>query len=322
MEYRPYFTPRERRRHVVRPGITGWAQIHGRNTTSWDERLERDIWYVDNQSILLDLRILAETIYKIIKGDGVLVDPRSSMKDLDKERKGYISIRKLEASESGDVANIFRNSYDYRIFSHTVIASQNLEILFRDILFRQDIFIGVFRGDEMVGALQARKINDLWHLNNFAVLETERGWGVADLLLQRFFDISGGQPTELFVDSRNVSALQFYRRHGYQEIERVQFATVHVNEAISQVDKIPVIVDQNHLKRYGVGYLHVDGEEGRIGFIAPAQLFVPDGSHPDLLKAALAYPGHKSITFPLSLKCPFLEYFPREEWERIRMWRE
>ncbi|MGA2798278.1 MAG: sugar transferase, partial [Thermoguttaceae bacterium] len=61
MEYLPYFTEREQLRHTVRPGITGWGQIHGRNQVSWDDRLAFDVWYVENWSFFLDLKILALT---------------------------------------------------------------------------------------------------------------------------------------------------------------------------------------------------------------------------------------------------------------------
>ncbi len=71
MEYLPLYSPEQSRRHVVRPGLTGWAQIHGRNDQTWEERLAMDVWYVDHQSLLLDLRIIAATIGKVLSGAGV-----------------------------------------------------------------------------------------------------------------------------------------------------------------------------------------------------------------------------------------------------------
>lgn len=70
-EYLPRYTSRQARRHEVRPGITGWAQINGRNAVSWEDRFELDVWYVENRSFLLDLRILAQTIVQVIRRDGV-----------------------------------------------------------------------------------------------------------------------------------------------------------------------------------------------------------------------------------------------------------
>jgi lipopolysaccharide/colanic/teichoic acid biosynthesis glycosyltransferase len=73
-EYLPYYTERERRRHSVRPGITGWAQVNGRNFRPWNERLELDVWYVDHGTLALDLRILATTFLKVLRRDGIAVD--------------------------------------------------------------------------------------------------------------------------------------------------------------------------------------------------------------------------------------------------------
>jgi len=71
MEYLPLYTPTQARRHDVRPGITGWAQVNGRNALPWDERLALDVWYVENRSLRLDLRILRLTIGKVIARSGI-----------------------------------------------------------------------------------------------------------------------------------------------------------------------------------------------------------------------------------------------------------
>lgn len=73
-EYLPYYTVEERRRHSVRPGITGWAQIHGRNSLSFDARLAMDVWYVDNLSFALDLKILIQTAWIVLTQRGVSAD--------------------------------------------------------------------------------------------------------------------------------------------------------------------------------------------------------------------------------------------------------
>ena len=90
-DYLPYFTPRERLRHSVRPGITGWAQIHGRNRASWDQRFSDDVWYVEHWSLALDVRILWRTIGQVIGGRGVVVDATSTMKDLNEERQAMFA---------------------------------------------------------------------------------------------------------------------------------------------------------------------------------------------------------------------------------------
>ncbi|QGW22700.1 sugar transferase [Stutzerimonas degradans] len=87
MRYLGHFTDLERIRFQVRPGITGWAQVNGRNESGWDARLAHDVWYVQNRSFFFDLKILAMTARQVIKSDGVLVDPTAEMLDLDEERK-------------------------------------------------------------------------------------------------------------------------------------------------------------------------------------------------------------------------------------------
>lgn len=77
--YLPRYSPRQRRRHEVRPGITGWAQVNGRNTVGWDERFELDVWYVDNYSLLLDLKILVMTVFKVLYREGVQADGEATM---------------------------------------------------------------------------------------------------------------------------------------------------------------------------------------------------------------------------------------------------
>tara|TARA_B100000989_G_C19435070_1_gene424756 strand:+ start:165 stop:755 length:591 start_codon:yes stop_codon:yes gene_type:complete len=71
LEYLPLYTPRQSLRHELRPGITGWAQINGRNNISWEKKLEMDVWYVENRSFWLDIKILLITIYKVLKKDGI-----------------------------------------------------------------------------------------------------------------------------------------------------------------------------------------------------------------------------------------------------------
>jgi len=71
VEYLPLYSKKQSRRHELRPGITGWAQVNGRNTINWDEKLNLDVWYVDNQSFWLDIKILWLTLKKVIRRDGI-----------------------------------------------------------------------------------------------------------------------------------------------------------------------------------------------------------------------------------------------------------
>lgn len=79
MEYLPLYSPRQARRHEVRPGITGWAQVRGRNQVPWEERLELDVWYVENRSLALDLEILARTFVNVLRRDGITQQGAATM---------------------------------------------------------------------------------------------------------------------------------------------------------------------------------------------------------------------------------------------------
>lgn len=79
MQYLPLYTPDQARRHDVPPGITGWAQINGRNAISWEEKFKLDVWYVDNRSLALDVRILIATLKKVIRRDGISASDHATM---------------------------------------------------------------------------------------------------------------------------------------------------------------------------------------------------------------------------------------------------
>lgn len=78
-EYLPLYNKTQKRRHLVRPGITGWAQVNGRNALSWQQKFEYDVWYVDHLSFLLDLKIIGLTLLKVVKSDGIAQDGHVTM---------------------------------------------------------------------------------------------------------------------------------------------------------------------------------------------------------------------------------------------------
>lgn len=86
MEYLPLYNLEQSRRHKVKPGITGWAQVNGRNAISWEEKFKLDVWYVDNQSFGLDIKILWMTALKVIKREGV-------------SQQGHVTMEKFRGSE-------------------------------------------------------------------------------------------------------------------------------------------------------------------------------------------------------------------------------
>jgi len=79
MEYLPLYSAKHRRRMEVRPGVTGWAQVNGRNSISWNEKFALDIWYVDNQTIWLDMKIVVVTLHRIFTKDGISAEGEATM---------------------------------------------------------------------------------------------------------------------------------------------------------------------------------------------------------------------------------------------------
>ena len=79
MEYLPLYSSEQARRHEVRPGITGWAQVNGRNAISWEEKFALDVWYVDNQSLWLDIKILLLTVKKVFVREGISAAGEATM---------------------------------------------------------------------------------------------------------------------------------------------------------------------------------------------------------------------------------------------------
>ena len=79
VQYLPLYSDFQKRRHKVKPGITGWAQVNGRNTISWEKKFELDVWYVENQSFLLDLKILFLTFYKVFKREGISAEGEATI---------------------------------------------------------------------------------------------------------------------------------------------------------------------------------------------------------------------------------------------------
>ena len=87
VKYLPFYSEREQLRHTVRPGITGWAQVNGRNNITWDNKLECDAFYAENVSFLFDIKILFLTIYKVIKKEGAVADKKENYLDIERINK-------------------------------------------------------------------------------------------------------------------------------------------------------------------------------------------------------------------------------------------
>jgi lipopolysaccharide/colanic/teichoic acid biosynthesis glycosyltransferase len=87
MEYLPRYSPEQARRHDVMPGITGWAQVNGRNALTWEEKFALDTWYMENWSLMLDLSILAMTLWRVLKRDGISSQGYATMPEFFSSKK-------------------------------------------------------------------------------------------------------------------------------------------------------------------------------------------------------------------------------------------
>jgi len=92
MEYLPFYTPEQSRRHEVRPGVTGWAQVNGRNEISWEEKFALDVWYVDNRSMLVDIRILLKTASKVWYREGINTETNKIMPRFDRDNHTHMEL--------------------------------------------------------------------------------------------------------------------------------------------------------------------------------------------------------------------------------------
>jgi len=81
MQYLDRYTPEQARRHDLKPGITGWAQVNGRNAISWEDKFKLDVWYVDNWSVWLDVKIILMTVVKVLRRDGISAKGEATMEE-------------------------------------------------------------------------------------------------------------------------------------------------------------------------------------------------------------------------------------------------
>jgi sugar transferase EpsL len=86
MQYLDRYTPDQARRHEVKPGITGWAQVNGRNAITWEEKFNLDVWYVDNWSLWLDVKIIGMTTWKILKREGISHPGQATMEEFSPQK--------------------------------------------------------------------------------------------------------------------------------------------------------------------------------------------------------------------------------------------
>jgi sugar transferase EpsL len=222
-KYQPYFTPKERARFQVRPGITGLAQVRGRNCRDWDSRFADDLEYVHSRGILVDLRIMARTVMVTVLGRGLKVDPTSHALDLDVERARCVQIVDLGADSADIVAALISRAYDQKLFPCSPVFEAGFPSIVRGWLDRGDQVFGLLHFGQLAAVAQIRAISGGKHLNHFAVLPMHQGWGIAELLLTAVHRRFSDQRITLHVDARSRRAESFYRRLGYRCVSSEQF---------------------------------------------------------------------------------------------------
>ena len=227
LKYKEYYTKEEDIRHTVKPGLTGLAQINGRNGLGWHDRFQMDIAYINNIGFLEDTRIILKTIKKVLKREGVIITERNSMLDLDEERKLYenIEIRKITLD---DIINE-KTKIEHYMKSLSKISGCKIDIYDEYnnmILYTKNnmaTIFGAFENNNLVGFIWCYKNKDRVHVNYFYIEENYRKKHLGKRLLEaveKYAKSIGIQTIELNVYHVNKNAFEFYKKQNFIE-ERI-----------------------------------------------------------------------------------------------------
>jgi sugar transferase EpsL len=232
MRYLPYYTEREQKRFDTLPGLTGWAQVNGRNDLPWDERLAQDVWYVENVSLMLDIKILLLTMAKILWRNNVRAVPNLTMLDLDEQRRRHpdkIVYRPIHSDECLKVVQLHCRAFPAQLVQRTIYASVRVDrylarLVFFPHLHNEHMLWGAWDGSVLVGYAHYRALPDSWHLNNIAILPTYQGCGIGRALWNCFLEMGqerGFKQLSLDAERDNQQALAWYQRLGLRITETV-----------------------------------------------------------------------------------------------------
>lgn len=212
--YRPHYSTRERTREDVRPGITGLAQVRGRNHLAWDERLETDARYVESLSLRGDLRILADTVRAVFASRGVEEDARAVMQDLDVERR--IEVRRLGPADAPALVELHHAAFEAGELQTTIFVAHGVADYYADILAesREHRALGAFAGGRLVGYAHVREHAEHSHLNQIATHPRVRGRGVGQRLFEAWASDARAKVLSLDVSEGGLAA-SWYRRRGF-----------------------------------------------------------------------------------------------------------
>ena len=227
--YLNYYTEEERIRHNIRPGLSGLAQVSGRNTTEWSERFQYDIEYVNNCNFLLDISILIRSLFLVISRKNITVGSGHLMKDLDIERGGVINYIQMTEKEVYYYQNIIRE-YIWDILNTNFtnqISLEDMELIFQKMLYytrdHSAIIIGAFQKHNLLGFIWAYKREvfheERYHVNHVVVHPEFRSFGIGSKLLDCIKEIAIEnkiEKIELIVTASNDKVRSMYDKLGYK----------------------------------------------------------------------------------------------------------
>jgi len=213
-QYYPFYTKKESIRHSVRPGITGWAQVHGRNTVRWDDRLALDEYYVEKLSLWLDLKIIFMTIKNVLKRSGIVDVPDSMFENLDVERKKRVTKEELYDFmvdvDKDFIPTLTEQAGDLNDYSEKLIDKAQL-------LFEKDDQ-NLIKG--IIAVYTYDKNSDYGFVTFVASNKQYRHQGIVRRLLEKTFDHcknAGKKGVELF--THNPAAVRLYQSLGFEMLD-------------------------------------------------------------------------------------------------------
>lgn len=235
-KYLPYYSESEKQRHNVRPGLTGLAQINGRNNLEWDSRLSLDIDYVRHHSFYFDIKIVGKTILKVCKREGFAVIDQASLQDLHIERgKKQISIKTLQYEDflfyKERINEFLIDAYENNFgVSHEYSEKISLEKLISlNVYLNQQkaILIGAFDQEDLIGFAWIFKHENLaetiLHVNHIIVDTRYRSTGIGKKLLSEvelYATKLCVDSIDLFVSENNKAAINLYEKMGFKTERR------------------------------------------------------------------------------------------------------
>lgn len=225
VKYLEFYTQKEIKRHSVRPGITGLAQINGRNSANWSQKFEKDLEYINNITFYGDLKIILKTFIKVIKKDGIIIKQKNPILDLDDERrKPLINVKEISLEILVEKEENIKSNIKELLMITNIDNVEEIENVYNNMIkFKKDktaILFGAFdkKNNNLVGFIWGyEKIGKL-HINYFYINKGYRGKGVGQKLINSMYEKAKEKnidTIELMVGSKNTNAMKFYKKQGF-----------------------------------------------------------------------------------------------------------